>query len=105
MTNKNFKNKNLNNIDISEDKYKILVQHLSEGIIVTQDGYIKYANPRIFEFSGYSGKEIYKLPFLDLVYPNDKHFVKENYNKRIKGEIDYVPYTFRIITKKPVRSS
>jgi PAS domain S-box-containing protein len=38
----------------SEEKYRLVVDHANDGIIIIQDGVIKFANPRAVEVAGYS---------------------------------------------------
>jgi len=84
----------------SEAKYRLVVENAGEGILVAQDGMLKFANPWILAMSGYTLDEMLKLPFLDFIYPEDRPLVYQNHVKRMRGELDasYV-YSFRIQTK------
>ncbi|MBW1801563.1 MAG: PAS domain-containing protein, partial [Deltaproteobacteria bacterium] len=42
----------------SEKKYRSVVENASQGIIITQDGLIRFMNPRLAEMSGYVEEEV-----------------------------------------------
>ncbi|MBD3234422.1 MAG: PAS domain S-box protein [candidate division Zixibacteria bacterium] len=82
----------------SESKYRYLVENAIEGILVTQDARIKFANPRIEEFSDYTIDELKSKPFLDFIHPEDREIAAENHRKRLneKG----VPHAYSIRIRK-----
>ena len=84
---------------ISEEKYRDLINNASESIIVAQDGYIQFANPKTYEMFGYTNHELASKPFPEFIYEEDRALVLERYNKRIEGEALNFVYDFRIITK------
>ena len=40
----------------SEEKYRLLVENASEAIVVAQDGFLKFFNTKVIEFTGYREK-------------------------------------------------
>jgi len=84
----------------SEKKYRLLVDNASLGIVVTQDGVLKFVNPEATRLSGYTEAELTSRPFVDFVHPDDRTIIMEHHVNRIKG--DEVPdtYMFRIINKE-----
>ncbi len=88
-----------NIIKDSFEKYQILVDKASEGIFVIQDEIIKFVNPRIIKYSGYSIDEILNKRFIDFIHQDDKELVLNNYKKRIKKEDDYLTFSVRFIDK------
>jgi len=38
----------------SEEKYRLLIDNVGQAIFVAQDGFLKFANSRMVEISGYS---------------------------------------------------
>ena len=84
----------------SEAKYRLVVENAGEGILIAQDGMLKFANPWILAIGGYTMDEMLALPFLEFIYPEDRPLVYQNYSKRMRGELEpsYV-YSFRILTK------
>ena len=83
----------------SEEKNRLLVDNAAEGIIVVQDGVLKFANPKCTEVSGYSNQELVSRSFLELVHPDDRQAIAENYVKRLAGEDVPNNYRFRIVDK------
>lgn len=55
----------------SEEKYRILIENASEGIVVIQNGIVCYGNPKAQEISGYPLKDIHLKHFLGFLHPAD----------------------------------
>ena len=81
----------------SEEKYRLVVEFANEGILITQDNFFRYVNPKAEKILGYSKEELTSRPFTDFIYPDDREMVMERHLKRIKG--DSVPnyYSSRIV--------
>jgi PAS domain S-box-containing protein len=88
---------------LSEEKYRSIVENASEGIFVVLDGKFKYANDRLLNFSQYSQEEIRGImserPFTELIYPDDRDMVLENYVNRTSGKDAPTQYEFRWLDK------
>ena len=82
----------------SEEKYRILVDQSNEAIFIGQDGVIKFSNPSTLSF-GYSAEELARIPFSDLIHPEDREMVVERYRKRLQGEEVSNTYTFRFLNR------
>jgi PAS domain S-box-containing protein/putative nucleotidyltransferase with HDIG domain len=87
------------NVAESEEKNRLVVDNAAEGIIVVQDGALKFANPKCTEISGYSNEELLSRSFLELVHPDDRQVIAENYAKRLSGEEAPNNYRFRIVDR------
>ncbi len=83
----------------SEKKYRRVVENANEGIIITQDGQLKFVNNQTSKFSGYSKEELRTRSFLDFVHPDDREMVIEHHLKRLSGEEIPRIYSFRMIDK------
>ncbi len=83
----------------SEEKYRILVENAHDVIYIIQDGFIKYANQKLFTITGYSLEEIYTKHVFDLVHPEDRELVEQRYQKRIEGMVPENVANYRIIAK------
>jgi len=81
----------------SEEKYRLVVEFANEGILITQDNFFRYVNPKAEKILGHSKEELTSRPFTDFIYPDDREMVMERHLKRIKG--DSVPnyYSCRIV--------
>jgi PAS domain S-box-containing protein len=87
-------------LQASEDKYRLLLENANEGIVVAQDGMLRYFNPKVREITGYSNQELAIKPFLDLIYPDDRAMAIERHMKRLEGGPPLTTYLLRIITKQ-----
>ena len=83
----------------SEKKYRLVVDNANEGIVITQDGLLKFVNPQISEFSGLEAPALKEASFLDYIHPDDREMVTEHHRKRLAGEEIPRPYSFRMIDK------
>ncbi|NIA28376.1 MAG: PAS domain S-box protein [Actinobacteria bacterium] len=84
----------------SEEKYRLIVEHANEAILVAQDNCLKYVNPKCIELLDYTRDELIEEPFLNFVHPEDMAKVAERYKRRISGKGIKDRYIFRIIGKK-----
>ena len=84
----------------SEERYRTLIEHANEAIVVVQDGRICFANPKLEAITDYAQDEFTQMPFLDFVHPDDRAMVGEQYRRRLSGEPLAAPYVFRIISRE-----
>lgn len=77
---------------ISEEKYRLVVEHANEGIVVTQDDFFKYANPKAERILGYPRDELLSKPFTDFIHPDDRDVMRERHLRRLRG--DNLPHFF-----------
>ena len=80
----------------SEERYRAVVENAAEGILVAQGGFIRYTNPKALSLSGLPREQAHSTPFIELVHPDDRQRVYDNYVKRMKGEPADPTYVFRI---------
>jgi PAS domain S-box-containing protein len=83
----------------SEQEYRVLVDHANEGIVVAQDGVLKFVNPKASKLSGYTIQELISKPCSDFVHPEDEEMVKQHHIKRLAGEEKPLAYDLRIVDK------
>ena len=83
----------------SQKTYSTLVEKGSDGIIIIQDRVLKFANPMILEFTGYSLEEAIGKSFLDFVSPEYRPLVIKRYFKRLAGKEVPNKYEIEIISK------
>jgi len=83
----------------SEEKYRLVVHNATIGIVITQDGWIKFVSPQAERISGHSETELTAMPFTDFIHPDDRAMVMEYHIERLKGEAVPETYFFRIITR------
>ena len=83
----------------SEEKYRLLIENATDAIYIAQDGILKFVNPKTETMSGYSADELSKMPFIDLVHPEDRDIAFEKHKKGLKGEDFQHIYSFRILNR------
>jgi len=81
----------------SEEKYRLVVDNVSEAIIVAQDWKIVFANPSAIRIFGYRHQDLLGLTFNQFVHPDDRWFVADGYSKRFVGEDIRGRFRFRIV--------
>ena len=82
----------------TQEKYRQVVENAYEGIVVTQDGQLKFANPRALELTRRTMEQAIATPFIEMVHPDDRARVYGNYLRRMRGEAVEPNYVFRAIT-------
>ena len=83
----------------SEEKYRLLIENATDAIFIAQDKVLRFANPKTEEITGYSVEELAKIPFVDIVHPEDRDMVLERHVKRLRGEEIPSIYSFRILNR------
>jgi diguanylate cyclase (GGDEF)-like protein/PAS domain S-box-containing protein len=83
----------------SQLRYQHLIESMPLGVMITQNGLIKFCNPVAIEMSGYDRKELLNHSFLPLIHPDDRARTMETHARRMRGEIDFVDYEIRGIRK------
>lgn len=86
----------------SEEKYRTMVEHSLQGIVIMQDFCIVYANEAFARFTGYSAKELLSLPpekIKVLVHPEDQVLVWERFKDRLAGKSVPPRYEYRGIKR------
>jgi PAS domain S-box-containing protein len=79
----------------SESKYRNFVERASDGVIIVQDGLVKFSNPRLAETMGYTVDDVIGTSFLDYVLPDERPRIMDIYKRRIQGED--VPSVYEMI--------
>jgi PAS domain S-box-containing protein len=84
---------------LSQKNYMAVVANSLTGIYINQDKIVRFANARFAEIHGYAPGEIVGVNALDLVHPEDRSFVEESGERRLKGENVVNEYEVRCITR------
>ena len=83
---------------LSEERYRQVIDHVSIGIIVVQDGRFRFANPMALEITGYALDQIEGMEFVPLIHEADRGMVLDRHQRRQRGEEIESRYEFRIVT-------
>ncbi len=70
----------------SEEKYRNLVERANDGVIIAQNGIVKFSNTRIAEMFGFTVEEMINTPFLDYVFPDERSRITNIYKRRLQGK-------------------
>ena len=70
----------------SEQSYRSLIEQAQDGIVLLQDGLIKFVNSSMTAFTGYSVDELLNRPFVEFLADDQIEKVREIYRKRMNNE-------------------
>ena len=97
--NEDERKKMLNSLRISEEKFRSVFEHSAVGkLILSMDG-ILITNTAFREILGYTTKELSKLIWQDITYPDDIPEHQKNINALVSGEKSSVKWNKRYIHK------
>jgi len=83
----------------SEKEYRLLVENATEGILIIQDGTIKYANPQFLALIGYSEDELTNRPFIEFIRPDDQDRMTDAYSAILNGKKVEELFSFKVESK------
>jgi len=83
----------------SEKRYRLLIETANEAVVVAQGNQLKFANNKALELSGYTQNEITQLPFIELIFEQDRLLILNNFQRRLMGEVVEQRYEVRIVKK------
>ncbi|UCD19630.1 MAG: PAS domain S-box protein [candidate division WOR-3 bacterium] len=86
-------------LEESEEKYRTLVEHSSDGIFIYGDDRFMFVNDQLSKITHYEKEELYDISPWKIIYPNDRDKVKEIDLRRRMGEEVPRAYDVRIVTK------
>lgn len=70
----------------SEEKYRSLVERARDGIVLVQDDFIKYMNPRLAELVERTQDDLLEKSIYEIVHPDERQRVKEIHDRRDAGQ-------------------
>ncbi|MCZ7398791.1 MAG: PAS domain S-box protein, partial [Candidatus Methanoperedens sp.] len=87
----------------SEEKYRMLVENIQEGVFIIQNAKLQFVNEAFARTAGYQVGEITGRDFKDLVAPEDLEMVADRYYRRQAGENVPDEYEFHVMRKDGAR--
>ena len=84
---------------LSEEKYRHLVENANEAIFVLQDGEIKFFNDKAKQIGSELRIELDLDSFDNYIHPKDRDMVIDRHIRRLQGEKLPDTYAFRLIGK------
>jgi len=70
----------------SEEKYRAVVSFSNDGIVIIQDGFLQFVNPKAAEMLSGAVDEFVNLPYLEFIHSREHQKIDEIYQKRMHGE-------------------
>ncbi|MCI0497902.1 MAG: PAS domain S-box protein [Thermoplasmata archaeon] len=83
----------------SESRFATVIEEANDGIIIIQDGKVRFANPKTLEVSGYPSDEIQGMDLFDIIGPEHRELVAERYIARMEGRDVPSQYEIEILRK------
>jgi len=87
------------NLRDSEERYRVVVEHAQESILITQHMKIVFANNAAAENTGYSVQALTAVALKKLIHPDDINMVTDYHLRRLNGKEVPSIYSFRIICR------
>ena len=86
-------------LKLTEHQYELLVENATEGIAVTQDFLIRFANRAVCEIVGKPLEQLRGEPMLQYVHPDDRPMVVERHHTRMEGRAETDTYHLRLFDR------
>jgi len=83
----------------AEARYSELVERSKDGIVVIQDGVLKFVNSAAIELFGYSHEEVLEKSFLEFIPFTSRNIVQKRYIERMAGEPVPSIYEIKLLKK------
>jgi PAS domain S-box-containing protein len=81
----------------SEEKYRMLVNNIQDGVFILQDNKLRFVNEALARMTGYSIEEMTDLEFLPLVAPEYRQHTADRYRRQQANETVESEYEFDIL--------
>ncbi len=83
----------------NEEKYRLVVNNVSEAILVVQDWKIIFANPSASRILGFRHEQLLGMSFNEFIHYDDRWPVADGYRRRLAGEDIKDRFGFRIVAR------
>jgi PAS domain S-box-containing protein len=81
----------------SEDRYRAVVEHSGEGMVVVHDGRFVFVNRRAAELVQMTPEDMIREGYLHRIHPDDKQLVDDRRKRRLAGETVPSRYEIRML--------
>lgn len=86
-----------------KQKYDVLFQTITDGVVLIKNGNIIYSNNALANILGYNIDDVVKLSLKDFFAPNVLEFILDRYERRNKGENVPAKYDTEVVDKNRSR--
>ncbi|MCF8109557.1 MAG: PAS domain S-box protein, partial [Desulfohalobiaceae bacterium] len=87
-------------LEASEQKYRVLVEHAGEAVMVIQNQTIRFANAAATTLTGLPHDQLLGSGLGPLLHPEDREWVLDRHRRRLAGEDPLTRYSLRMICAK-----
>ncbi|MDR7306342.1 PAS domain S-box protein [Rhodoferax saidenbachensis] len=81
----------------SEERYRAVIEHSGEGMLVVQDGRFVFANHRAAELVQMTREDMLREGYLHRIHPDDRAMVDDRRQRRLAGEEVPNRYEIRLL--------
>lgn len=81
----------------SEERYRAVIEHSGEGMLVVQDGRFVFANHRAAELVQMTREDMLREGYLHRIHPDDRALVDDRRKRRLAGEDVPNRYEIRLL--------
>lgn len=99
MTDESRQKKTEDTLKKSEEKYRLLVENIQDGVFIIQDAKIKFSNEAFARMIGYTSEEVVGMDIQKLIAPEDLELVMDRYQQRLAGKNVPREYEFLMLHK------
>lgn len=106
LTNKQLRNhikekdKIAQELSISEDKYRSLIERANDGIMLIGNKKINFANKKIASILKYKEEELCNMPYEKIISEKDSKSIIKNHKNRLEGKITKNVFETQFITSE-----
>ena len=86
-------------LQLSEQKYRTLVDYSQDGVFITQEDKYTYVNQAYADMLGYAPREMMGTPYSNFIAPEDRKFLSELWEKRRAGQWEQNAYEVHLLKK------
>lgn len=83
----------------AEELYRTLANHAQLAVFIIQEGRIRFVNPYVSIYTGYTDAELVGMESALLIHPDDRERIRTEAVELLKGKSSS-PYEYRIIDKQ-----
>ncbi len=87
------------NLRASKEQYQSVVDNVTAGMTVVQNGRFTFVNPAFLSLVGYDSEHVIGMDFAPIVYPDDLSLIMNNRERRQAGEAFESKLDFRVVHK------
>ena len=85
-------------LEVAEQKYRILVENSDESIVVLQEGRIAFANAKYHRMLEVPAGALANRKIRDFLHPDERELIMERYAERMRGEDPVSRYELRMVS-------